>query len=392
MRVLKTIFLSAILAAAAACGQQHVNTTPPAPITSSTDPRWPLTGPAPAAFDGLITVRAPDGSAPAAMTGTFRLDDPAWPGPYPCDVKDFGGGSIRLACHLPIGLPLSNGGPIHIDAPDLAAFDGRANSSPEMCPCDPGLVNEVHLQALLPPAPTRQQLAGVNMTFQGLTVDTVTYGVQPWFSPMLPDLPMQGRENAYAAAHAAGDTHYDLLVSGCYHEGGQPYDQFPNIDFTKNWPGLRAQVLETIQHGFLAVLHLGGDGQSMPDGSYNDPGGCTYGYDVMMSYLPTVIQTLQQPIDLTPYVAFVPGYDGIIGYNEQTQQFGPWTLDQLNAFLVRFRQLLPTGVVGVEPSAGPLGGRLNDFLSPQAYDALDVVLLELGGQPYDDLTWQQADR
>lgn len=139
-RLLLPIALASALAASAC--------VPATPVHPPTPPVMPG-GPAPAAFDMLITVIAPGPvrKAPDVMTGTFRVDDPKWPTLYPCTRVVYPDGSVRLACHLPKGIPVSVGGPITISSPGNKDFVGRANSATEGCPCDPGHVPEIHLES-----------------------------------------------------------------------------------------------------------------------------------------------------------------------------------------------------------------------------------------------------
>src|SRR5262249_50430831 len=84
----------------------------------------------------------------------------------------------------------------------------------------------------LPPIPTRDQLCGVRMTFQGLTIQTTQFGAIPWFTIALSSLNMPDRLAAYAALHAAGDTHVGLAVSWNYqHNQGYSYP-VPGRDLT----------------------------------------------------------------------------------------------------------------------------------------------------------------
>ncbi len=252
----------------------------------------------------------------------------------------------------------------------------------------------ITLVPTLPAPPTRDELLGCQDTFQGLLVDIPGYGPVPWFEVALSSL-TQGaqREAVYAAKHAAGDTCAILATSWNYSgDAGFSYP-IPGRDLTSDLPALRALIQDVIQHGFYVRLALAGDGQSA-DAGYNDPVGWTYGYDRMMAQLPAIAAMITSAPDLQRYVATMPGFDGIITYDERTQQFAPWSLDQLNTYLVTVKQLLPQSASLVEPSTGPLGGTLPEFLSPAARDALDGILNEFGGGAdlHADTTWQIADR
>lgn len=231
-----------------------------------------------------------------------------------------------------------------------------------------------------PPIPTRAQVIAFQGSMQGLTVQT-SYGLTPYYEGVLAWFNAADRQAIYAAKHAKGDTHCGVGLSGAYKEPDQFYQNFPGMDWTEDLAGLLALLTEVIQAGFFPWVPLAGDGL-VPD-----PVGLTYGHDWLMANLGRILTALEPVI---PYTLWSPGYDGIIGYNEQ--QFGPWSPDQVSRYLVKLRQLAPECYSSIEPSAGPLGGRLPEFLTPAAYDALDCVLNEFNSPPNDDVTWQTADR
>ncbi len=235
----------------------------------------------------------------------------------------------------------------------------------------------------LPPIPTRDQILCVNCAMQGLTVQTRQYGAVPYWDGVLGWFDQSDRDAIYQALSNAGKTHCGVQLSGQYNEPGQFYTHIPGKDWTSDLPGFRALVLEVIRAGYFPLIFLAGDGLRF------DAEGLTYGHDWLMEHLCEILISLD---GLLPYCVLCPGYDGIIGYDESTQTFGPWSLDQVNAYLVWLRQQAPDCYSAIEPSAGPLNGTLPKFLSDGGYNALDLILNELNGPPNDDVTWQGAAR
>jgi hypothetical protein len=271
--------------------------------------------------------------------------------------------------------------------------------------CVPLTVPGLQIQAtpwlpIFPDPPTRDAILHAQGCFQGVTVVTVQFGELPMFDPALSSFSPADRLATYAAWHAANCQIVSLSITWDYGEAGQPYGSgqlVPPQDLRGgDLTALRTLLTEVIQHGFYVRLHLAGDG--------TDSGPYIYGYQALVNDLPRVIAGLRRAPDLTRYVVFVPGFDGIIDYNEQTQSFGPWSMAQLAGYLVQLRQLCGDCYSAVEPSIGPLGGTLPEFLRDasltnyshdEAYDALDQVLNEFppdeGGQ-HGALSWQIADR
>lgn len=255
----------------------------------------------------------------------------------------------------------------------------------------------------LPPVPTRDAILSASESFQGLTVVTAQYGTLAWWEVPITSLNAADRQAVYAAKHAAGDRLISISVSWNY--CGVNYGfcyPVPGRDLSKDLPALRALVLEAIQNGFYVALHMAGDGMSAPknpDGSYpyNDPVGWTYGYEWLMESTPSIVASMQQSPDLTGYMIFLPGFDGVVpGWPEPSYTY-PGKLDQW--LLLARRSLGAGGYVGVELSAGYAhwGGEGRNYTS-LAGQALDIVFQEFGignpGQPGDnpDQVWQIAAR
>lgn len=227
-----------------------------------------------------------------------------------------------------------------------------------------------------PPVPTREQVLGVNLQFQGLTVHTAQYGDLPWFEAALAWLTPADRQAVYAAKHAVGDTHCIIaLPSGppLYDEPNQPYsaDRFGPLDWTAQNtamdPKLVALVEEVILAGFTPLLFLGGDAGEQ-------------GFPVAMAQLPLVTNALAASVygDLNAYVVKIPGWDGVFyGYTpEHVQQFGDTA-----------RQLSPNGYVGIEHNTGhiPVGNGPADYAPGGMMTSYDLILSE-----FDDGTARQG--
>lgn len=238
----------------------------------------------------------------------------------------------------------------------------------------------------LPPVPTRDQVCSIRTSFQGLTVQTYQFGSLPWFGAALSWLDPEDRQAVYVAKKAVGDTHCEVILSGSYTEPNQAYQNIPGVDLSGNLPALVALVAEILAHGFTPMLFLAGDGQSNPDGGYNDPVGMTYGHDWLMRHLPSVVTALQGgPTDLAQHVLFIPGFDGV---------FYGWEPEQVAAFGALFRQLLPNGYLGIEHNTGhlPVGNGPADYAPSGPMQAYDVILSEFDKPLGQDSTWQVAAR
>lgn len=199
---------------------------------------------------------------------------------------------------------------------DVATLPLDAGGTPDVAMLDQGSSESSHASdaaspEAAPPAPTREQVLSVKLTFQGLSVTLPTYGTIPWFEPAISSLDAASRQIVYQAKHAAGDTHIGIAISWAYMNDGNYSYPVPGKDLTGDLPAFRALVAEAIANGFIPVLFLAGDGESTGDGGYNDPNGWSYGYDWLAAHLPQIVGALQQPPDLTPRCIVLPGWDGV---------------------------------------------------------------------------------
>lgn len=237
----------------------------------------------------------------------------------------------------------------------------------------------------VPPVPSRDQLCAVQMSFQGLTFTTPSYGEVFWWETIAWWPNPADRQAAYAAKRAAGDTHIILDLSGAYKEGIPGAYNDTGADYAQNLPALVALAEEVIREGFLIDLRLAGDGQGAGPG-YNDPVGLTYGHDWLMANFPRIASAFAP---LADYIVFVPGYDGI---------FYSWEPEQVVAFGKLFRSIFPKGTLGLEFNTGhiPLGegpGYRDAYGHGGCMQDYDVIYGEFDPFNYHaDSTWQICGR
>ena len=226
----------------------------------------------------------------------------------------------------------------------------------------------------LPPVPSREQLCAVKCSFQGLTVQTQQYGALPLFDPVIGwftgPTAASDRAVCYAAHRAAGDTHINLAISSQYDEPGQAYSGIPGRDYTDDLDACRTLLIEAIQAGFYVLLMLAGDGEAP------DPVGLTKGRTWLMQNFARIIAALRgdgsrERPDLTPYLVFCPGYDGVVpGWQP------PSGVDD---FALMARGVLgPSCVLAIELSAGYCvwaGDEFNNWAGA-AGQCFDVILSE----------------
>jgi hypothetical protein len=251
-----------------------------------------------------------------------------------------------------------------------------------------------HGRSPYPPPPDRWSLMTTPWHFQGLRVPGLPMPSNTgWFEPALAWVAKSDRPAVYATKDAAGDRLYGLSLSGAYLEPGQPYEQYPGVDFSQDLASLNALVDEILTGSRPGQprairLFLAGDDQGAGPG-YNDPVGRTYGHDWLMANFERVAASLGPRAQ---YIQFIPGYDAI---------FYGWSPAQVAAFGSLFdavvRVKYPHAVLALEHGIGhpPLGdGALNYGVGTQMA-AYDIVASEYNGQGgdtqclvHDDNVWQ----
>lgn len=234
----------------------------------------------------------------------------------------------------------------------------------------------------LPPKPTRDQVCGVTLKFQGRTLLTQQYGALPWFEAALTSLNADDRQALYASKHAGPvpDTHCYVVLTWNYNEPDQPYgtdNLVPGRDMSGDLPSYKALVREVIDNGFTPICVLGGDGEGAGPG-YNTAVGWTYGHAWLMAQLPAIVAALDELCD---YCLFCPGFDGV---------FYGWTVEELDAFGKLFRSLLPDGHLMLEFSEGVshLGNGATDYMAGHPLANFDVIASEYDVNLHQDSDWQ----
>lgn len=245
----------------------------------------------------------------------------------------------------------------------------------------------------LPAAPSRDQVCVLQTSLQGLTYHTAQFGDIPaWFYA---GLSLEDRQTAREAHKAAGDTHIPISISAAYKESGTLWPDLlkQGYDFAYDLNALRAVITPIIQEGLFVDLPLAGDGQSVSPHpnqfDYNDPVGKTYGFQWLMNEFPRIVAglqgdgTLAKP-DLTPYIIFRPGWDGV---------FYGWEPSQVDAFGKLFRQLLPNGYLAIEHNTGhiPCGEGGADYQPGGLMRNYDTILSEFD-DVHMDSCWQIVAR
>jgi hypothetical protein len=262
---------------------------------------------------------------------------------------------------------------------------------PHVGPAPPGVLP-------LPP-PTRDEVCAARVGFQGETVVTQQYGSYPVFGPETTTLSDADLHAQCSQLVSRGWTHGEIAISWQYDEPGflMPVQ---GRDLTNNLPELARRIVIMLQHHKVVVLFLAGDGRSLPqnpDGSwpYNDPVGHTYGHEWLMANFGRIALSLKhsQYGDLTKYILFSPGYDGVFyGWGEDSgTDLQP---QRVVDFGVLFRQYLPDGYLAIEHTPGkiPVGEGDSDWVAGGRMQNYDVILSEFNWPVTGDQVWQIVGR
>lgn len=271
------------------------------------------------------------------------------------------------------------------------------------------LLSRTSISTVLPAIPTRAQVCGYVGHFQGINYDTQELGTFPGFMvEVLNDGDMQV---AFAKHKSLGDTHVTMSLVGSYFEPSAIYpDKIKEgHDHTHDLSGIKTIVRKALCAGLFVDFSLGGDGRSKPknsDGSYpyNDPVGHTYGYEWLMDNLARILKAFRGDSDsecpdgedLTKYVLFRPGYDGVFyGWGNlpdepQNPDLQPKRVFDLGKL---FRSILPNGYLAIEHDTGhiPCGEGGSDYSG--GMQTFDVIMSEFNNWPTTgDPAWQIAGR
>src|SRR5215469_7067549 len=210
--------------------------------------------------------------------------------------------------------------------------------------------------------PSRAELCGGEIRFQGVTCNTSQYGIVPTFGPEVSSYNATDRQRHYAALKSAGATVIEFAISWNYQESNFHYP-VPGTDLSKNLPQLADLIIEALSTGLFDGIN------------YNDPAGWTYGWQWLMAQTPPIIQFFKnyKGIDLTKYILFIPGYDGVVpgwaGPENNWHRVNEW---------IALAKSSGANYIGLELSAGYpnwSGEGVSDYSSPEG-QLLDTILYE----------------
>lgn len=203
---------------------------------------------------------------------------------------------------------------------------------------------------VLPPRPSREAVCAVRNQFQGISV-----GGRHLFEPEIGwTLTPEGRQRAYAAHRAVGDTHINLSL---------------DLSGLACLPRLKAIIREAITAGAMTGVVL----MCMGDGSPANPDPGALGVEWLMANFDAIVDYLEADEDLTPWIVFCPGYDGVV------PGWQPWS--RVNAFArmarARLDRLAHGGYLALELSSGYCvwSGEDNDWATTDG-QCFDVILQE----------------
>jgi hypothetical protein len=220
--------------------------------------------------------------------------------------------------------------------------------------------------------------------FQGLTIWTQQFGALRAWGPEIGSLNDADADGYVRQSMAAGFSAVEFAVSWNYQEASFSYP-VPGSDLSQNLPELRRRVRRAIQVGAplglkAVFLFCAGDGESNPNGGYNDPQGWTYGRSWLMHNFARIYEafgpTPEDPNDLRSWMVFLPGYDGCDAYG--------WVSGENVASWWKLQNsLIKIGYKGFEWPTGQI--QLGDGFptySPENGGSLDLWLLEEPTGPY----------
>jgi hypothetical protein len=212
-----------------------------------------------------------------------------------------------------------------------------------------------------PAPPSREAACSLLLSFQGLMVPLST-GSVPWFDAALACLSPSDRQIAYAAKHAAGDTHATIIVTygvNLYPEPDNPYTTYVCPDYASNPAALIALVEEVILAGFIPALFMQEDQQSST---------------ALVQIAAAALKTSSHG-DLNAYVLYSPGYDGVFyGWPGGPPSITSW------AALARAAGALYLAIE-FNPGHIPLGNGPADYAPGGAMTGFDTLLAEFDNWP-----------
>lgn len=251
-----------------------------------------------------------------------------------------------------------------------------------------------------PSYPTREQVCNIFCGFQGINILTKQFG---WIKAFGPEAGALNDEDTISYCQQMRDfgfTHVEFAISWQYDEPDFNYP-VPGMDLAYNLEEVARRLDLIIRCGMFVKFSMAGDGMSVNDnpqeGQYNDPQGWTYGFQWAINNLQRVIGFLEdyQGHDLTKFIAFVPGYDGVFygwGINGEVPDLQP---TRVIKFGNHFREIKPDGNLLIHHSTGkiPVGESGIDWTTGGPLDAYDGLLSEFNPfNLHEDSTWQIVGR
>lgn len=254
--------------------------------------------------------------------------------------------------------------------------------------CNNGCHNIVVLTPTFPSPPSRDEILSSTFMFQGEMIhqnciqpndlpffDVATYSVE--LKPCHEEILAQKKVN--------GDKIVQIAFSGnnrsVYDEGGQPFQQTHYIDYEHNTDLFVNDVADAISHGFFVWVYFDGDGNG--DEWKNAYRQWPIAYYALHN---------SQFGDLTRYVVFRPGWDGVFyGWGHTDSE----TRQLIKGFGVAVRNLCPDCYLAIEFNTGhiPIGEGPSDYQQNGDMTTFDVLDVEFNDSNiHDDNTWQILGR
>ena len=112
-----------------------------------------------------------------------------------------------------------------------------------------------------------------------------------------------------------------------------------------------------------------------------------------MNNLPRIVKALQEPVDLTPYILFRPGWDAVFygwGVSGEVPDLQPTRVKEFGEL---FRSLLPNGYLAIEHTPGniPCGEGGANYAPGGLMRNFDTILSEFN-TVHEDSYWQVVGR
>ena len=217
-----------------------------------------------------------------------------------------------------------------------------------------------------PPAPSRADAIRIVDSFQGLMIQSKTYGPLPWFAAALGAMDRVGElDSVLDQVIAAGDTHCQVDLVFNYGERGQPWGTpqlVPDCDLSGDMPTYLRICDRVIQRGLKPIFVVPAEGQD--------------GLNWIYAKFHEFVNALRTGYDRAVYGPVQLGYDGTWPAS--------WSVQQVKDVLVYCRQFLGSqGILAMMFANGPEGGPYLYVEDEQDYSkpwmqCLDIVMVSTG--------------